>query len=860
MKRILILFAIICSVIAAKAQIGIGGGSSIVGRISGSVIDSVTKKPLDYATVSIFRSGGKAPINGVLTDEKGNFKLDGIHPGKYKITIVFVGYPAKTIDPIVTTPAKPDNNMGLIRIAPSSKLLKEVSVVGQAPLVESRIDKIVYNAEKDLTSAGGNATDVLQKVPLVNVDINGNVSIRGDQNVRVLINGKPSGAMSASLSDVLKTIPADQIKTIEVITSPSAKYDAEGTAGIINIVTKQKNVSGISGSVSGGIGTRQNNGNFNLNYNKNRFSLSANLGGNLTWPQTSLTTFDQTINTPAIPATATTAATAASDLHNYNTSSSTIKRYGAIGSINANYDFNSFNNIASTFRLNEGGFNTNGTGTYNQMNLLDNSLSQIYTGSTYSHNHFGGFDWSIDYTHKFKKEGHEISVSGQWSHSVTNTDYQNRFTAINPNQNGDNDGTNNEYTLQLDYTLPISKVLKLEAGGKTIQRRINSNYDIFSTNYTGGDVVRDSLNSNLYDYNQNVYAGYAVLTFTLPKNYSILAGSRLEYTAIKGDPQDPYQSQRSALYQVLEPFTSDYYTYIPSLTLQKKIGASNTIKLSYSKRIQRPSLTFLNPFINRSNEENQTVGNPHLGPETSSTVELNYNTFIKSSVLNFSVYYKHTNNLVEGIALPITDVINKDTIHGTRTTYTNVGNNNSIGASFFGSVNPIKILTIRTSVNVFTYDPNPTGASAAQASQTGTYFQYSLFGSGSLTFNSGLVMELFGFENSPRRTIQGTNPSFGIYAFGIRKQFNNKRSSIGLNTVQPFSKYKYFDQSISSPIFSQTSSTAFPFRSFGITFSHSFGKLSFSNPQQPKKGVNNDDLKQGDQGGQQGGGPPTGNN
>ncbi|MDB5143792.1 MAG: TonB-dependent receptor, partial [Mucilaginibacter sp.] len=231
MKRLLILITIFCSVLSAKAQLGgVGGGSSMVGKISGTLVDSISKKPLDYASVSIFRSGGKSPLNGVLTDEKGGFKIDGIHPGTYKIRISYVGCPDKFVDGIITTDSKPDKNMGVIIVAPSSRALAEVAITGAAPLIENKIDKIVYNAEKDLTSAGGNATDVLQKVPLVAVDINGNVSLRGDQNVRVLINGKPSGATSASLSDVLKTIPADQIKSIEVITSPSAKYDAEGSA------------------------------------------------------------------------------------------------------------------------------------------------------------------------------------------------------------------------------------------------------------------------------------------------------------------------------------------------------------------------------------------------------------------------------------------------------------------------------------------------------------------------------------------------------------------------------------------------------------------------------------------------------
>ncbi|RYD94894.1 MAG: TonB-dependent receptor [Sphingobacteriales bacterium] len=712
MKRFQLIVLFFCfSFITAKAQVGLGGGGpSIVGRISGTVVDSITKKPLDYATVSIYRSGGKAPINGVLTNEKGEFKLDNVKAGAYKIGVSFIGYPTKFIDPVTTTLSKPDLNIGTVVVAPSAQALKEVQITGQAPLIENRIDKIVYNAEKDLTAAGGNVTDILRKVPLISVDMDGNVSVRGDQNIRVLINGKPSGAMAASVADALRTIPADQVKSVEVITSPSAKYDAEGSAGIINIITKQKNMSGVSGSVSGGVGTRQNNGNANINFNKNRLSLTVNAGGNFTWPQTSNTEFYQNL--------------ISRNIINDNTSANTVKRYGTISSATLNYDINNYNNISSTFRFNQGGFDLDGDSHNRQIDATAGT-DILYRGITSSKTTFGGFDWSADYTHKFKKEGHEFTVSGQWSHSLIKNDYLYRYEDVNPNQRGDNDGINNEYTVQGDYTLPISKVLKLEAGGKGIFRRLSSDYNIFNGGLTGlnanpDNFALDLLNSNDYKYDQSVYAGYSVLNFTLSENYSLLTGIRYEHTAVDGAPLDNANP-------ALVPFSASYNTFIPSLTIQRKISQSQTIKLSYSKRIQRPSLQFLNPYINRSNIFNQQEGNPELSPEISQTVELNYNTFIKSSVINVSLYYKHTGNLIEGIAKTITDDIDGEPVPVIRTTYQNVGNNKSWGASFFGSINPFKPLTIRGSINAYTYSPVPSGVFIADASNTGTYVMLNAF-------------------------------------------------------------------------------------------------------------------------------------
>ena len=370
---------------------------------------------------------------------------------------------------------------------------------------------------------------------------------------------------------------------------------------------------------------------------------------------------------------------------------------------------------------------------------------------------------------------------------------------------------------------------------------MSSTSDNFLYDYVNRDFNFDPINSNVYDYNQDVFAGYSVFTITLPKKYTILVGARDENTNIHGDPQNAVQA--------LTPFNQDYNTFVPSLTVQKQLTATQTIKLAYSKRITRPSLQFLNPFLNQSNILAQTQGNPTLSPEISQTVEFDYNSFIKTSILNLSVYYKHTDNLIEGIATPIPNlIVNGVSQAGTLTVYENVGNNNSIGGSFFGTINPIKILTIIANLNAYTYNPAPSGGFAQFQSQSGTYVQYGGFLRASLTLPKNLVAETFAFGSSSRRTIQGTQPSFSIFGVGVKKQFMEKRLSVGLNAIDPFDKYKDFNSSLKSPGFTQTSSFQLPFRSFGVTFSYSFGKLSFSNPQQTKKGINNDDTKQGDSG------------
>jgi hypothetical protein len=268
------------------------GGLFITGKITGTVLDTSSNVPVEFATVVLKDAKTDKEVNGTLTDADGNFKLTEIPTGTYTLVLSFIGYETKTVSGIELTPRKPDEDLGVIYMSSTSVTLEEVEVKGEASAFENRIDKLVYNADKDITTLGGDATDVLQRVPLLSVDVEGNVSLRGSSNIQVLINGKPSTIFtSGDLANALRTIPADQIKSVEVITTPSAKYDGEGTAGIINIITKKKSIDGFTGSVSLSAGTRTNRGSLNLNYAKGRFGLNFNGSGWYNIPRKSFTEF-----------------------------------------------------------------------------------------------------------------------------------------------------------------------------------------------------------------------------------------------------------------------------------------------------------------------------------------------------------------------------------------------------------------------------------------------------------------------------------------------------------------------------------------------------------------------------------------
>lgn len=801
--------------------------NTLVGKITATVIDSATKKPVEYATIALGKTGQTKSINGSLADGKGFFKIENVKAGKYRLTVSFIGYHTKIIDPVETTLSKPDLNLGEIVLSPSNRMLNEVTVTGQANLVENKIDKIVYNAEKDVAIAGGNSTDVLRKVPLLSVDYDGNLSLRGSNNVKVLINGKPSGTMAGNMADALKAIPADQIKSVEVITSPSAKYDAEGTSGIVNIITKKTNLEGISGSVNAGVGTRQNSGNANLSVKKGRLTLSGNAGGYYSWPQTSKLDFNKTSTDQSVILT--------------QQGESTTERLATNGSLGADYDINNYNSISSSLKLNWFEFSVDGTN-FNS-NKFANILSQ-FNRNTDNKTKVIGYDWNNDYTHKFKKEGQEISFAFQFTNSNLDNNYNSDF--LFPSGSGVQDSTelgvseavNKEKTFQIDYTHPFKKVV-WEVGVKSIFRDItnDSGVDVY---FPSSNTTTSNPNRNyIYNYNQDVYAGYSTFGFTLAKKYGVKAGVRFEGTSING-------SANSA--SVIQPIDNDYHNVTPSFVVSRSFKNFQTVKFSYNQRIQRPSLFYLNPFRNSSDPLNASEGNPQLSPEISDNFELNYSTFIKTTIINASVYYRKTSDVIESVVSNYTTESGKP---GSLTTYQNVGANNSFGFNFFGSINPVKPLTLRANLNVNSYDIKLNSQNEGIAGQGDkTYFMYNAFASATYLFPKGFTLETFLITNSPRRTFQGKNPSFNMWNLGVKKELFNKKGSVGISIIDPFNERKNFKTEINTADFSQRSNFSIPFRSVGVNFSWRFGSLKVSN--KPKRGVKNDDLKQGESGGQGG--------
>jgi outer membrane receptor protein involved in Fe transport len=789
--------------------------------ITGAIIDSLSGKPVDYATVAVTDQITGKIVSGSMADAGGKFTIDKLPAGTYTLKITFIGYTDKTITNLKIYEGA-SIKLGKILLKPSSTALKEVKVTAQKALIEEKIDRTVYNAENDLTTRGGDATDVMKRVPMVSVDMDGNVSVRGSSNIKVLINGKPSAMMSASVSDALKQIPADLIKSVEVITSPSAKYDAEGSGGILNIVLKQNTLEGLSLNVNAGAGTRGSDLGLNGGYKVGKLNFS--LGG---FGRGSYNTPGEFTNSQTITSLTT------SDV-NLTTQSATTKNKSLMGRYNFGVDYDINKQSSLSLGIVVGANNR----PINQNNLFtQNYLNNVLTGSTLQNNNITNssnqFDATLTYTLTGKKPEREFSFLAGYSQN----DRDNNFESVFLNQdnlitNGVkniNNSLNKEFTLEADYQTPTFKNQLLEFGTKNILRKVNSDYAYFSAaDATLNYLPLSSVNlSNAFSYRQNVTSGYLSYTIALPKNYTVKAGARYEYTSINAD------FQTGSTVDI-----PNYGVLVPSFNIAKKFDGGDMIKLGYNRRIQRPSLEFLNPNIQASNPLNITVGNPSLQPEFTNNFELAYSTHIKNNSFNASLFMRNTNDAIQTIRSSSGDTV--------RTSYQNLGKQNAYGMSLSLNLSPINKLSINGGVdfyhlNLDNQDPDP----VFHASNSGWVANFRLFGSYDLSDKYSL--QAFTFRRSNQIQLQGYQGGFGVYNLSINRYFNGKKGSIGIGGDNFLTNGYLIPTVVNSGNISQNAVNVNYIRSFEIKFSYKFGGLT-NKPKKPKKTINNDDLKQDNSG------------
>jgi outer membrane receptor protein involved in Fe transport len=779
--------------------------------ISGKVFDKSTNGPLEYATITLISKPSGKVITGTVANVKGAFAISNVPLDTYMLNIEFIGYEKTTLDNVSLTSSKHSVALGTVFLSPSMQSLQSVTIVGDKPIVENKIDKIVYNVSNDITSQGGAAIDVLKKVPQVTVDIDGNVELQGNSNIRFLINGKPSSVFGNSLADALASIPASQIKSVEAITNPGAKYDSQGTGGIINIILYDNKMQGVNGNINLSAGSRLENGSLNLNIRHNNFGINAFFSGNaalkseLPYSQNRF-------------ATDTSAKTITNMLQ---TSRTDFIRNGFRSGVG--FDWNITKNDIITGSLGYNHFGNSNQGLINQEELtsdyLSNPISDIFSlRNSDSRSRTGSIDYSLDYKKKFKKEGQELEISYDASNGkpystyIQSQSYEGQAIPFS-GSSSTNPGTDNEINLSIDYAHPVNKNFLIETGAKMVNENITSIADVSVFNPSNDQFIPDPFQSYHFNYTMKVYAGYLSTNFKLVNWLNVKAGARYEYTDVSIDfPNNTIPS---------------YGTFVPSVVLSHDFNKGQSLKLAYGKRIERPEYRDLNPFINLSDPYNITTGNPLLKPEIGNNLELGYsNTFKKGGNIYISLIERiNTSDLKPVTTFYPTYLIGDSTYTNVSVTNRqNIGEEYNTGISASGSYPITTKLNLRGNLMVtHRYTVNNTGI-GDQSSGLRVRFNMNA----TYQLPKDLVFELFGFYSSATQNIQGKTPQFFMYTFALRKLFWDKKASFGFTASNPFNKYVRQLSTISAESYTSTNIRLMPLRSFGISFMYKFGKMEFS--------------------------------
>ncbi|WP_223650516.1 TonB-dependent receptor domain-containing protein [Hymenobacter psoromatis] len=799
---------------------------SATGALTGTVLDSLSRQPVAYATVVLLPATGDKPITGVAADDQGKFSLTKLAAGTFRLRASYVGYGTRTRTVTVGVGA---TEVGALRLPVAAQALAEAVIVGQRPVVEVRPDRIVYNADQDASNAGGTAQDVLRKAPLLAVDGDGNVKMRGSGNFKVLVNNKPSPTLAKNLAEALKSIPADQIKSVEVITTPSAKYDGEGTAGIINIILKKGVDQGLNGRIGASGGNRNYGLNSALNFRKGKvnFTSSANVGG---WYNPGEFSRERINFTPAGNDTL---------RQRSNNSNKGNWTYGTVGLDYDPAEHHSFS-LAGAVDGYRGSSTQNLFSQDKASFPVSNPLYFRNTKSLFSGLNVEG---TGTYTRTFATARKEWSVLGQYAlnngtFGYDFDQYSNSYLPLEQSQadyrehsRGRTPG--HEVTFQTDFTQPFGDKRTLEIGAKAIFRRTASVANV-DTLYSAqsADFTTSRRRATDFSYAQDVQAAYATYGFGVGKKVNISLGGRVERTSIAAD----FRTNNSG-------FNRSYVTPLPNGNVRYAFSDATSLRAAYSRRITRPFIDYLNPFVDRSDAKNINFGNPDLSPELTDSYELSYNTNIKTMSINASLSARHTGNAIEQVRFlttnPLTPlppgVLPDPSV--TVQTFANVAANTFYQFNVYLSAKPSPKWDLSAGPDVqYIVRRSPSLNASNQGFMVGTNFN------SSYKVTKTFTVQGFVYASTRSPEIQGTGPANLYYQMGVKKTVLKEKADLVLNFGSPFNRYWPYRTTTNTQFFTENSENRSFQRSFRLSFAYRFGQAGQG---KQRKAIENNDTKGG---------------
>jgi len=731
-----------------------------IGQVFGTVSDSSTKKPAEFASVALLRVRDSVPVAGALTDEKGNFSITEVPFGRFILRISSIGFANYSSAPMAITPNALKVDLGRILIRSNVKRLKEVEVAGEKSEYVNSLDRKVYNLDKNIVNTGGTATEVLRNIPSVTVDIDGNISLRGSGNVNVLIDGKPSGLTGSTRQAVLQQIPASSIERIEVITNPSAKYDADGMAGIINIVTKKDKLKGLNANVSVGVGTNE------------KYNVAA--GGNYRTQKVNLYTNYSYRHEKRASTGESTRENYYGDSLSYNLSQSHGTGLSNAHVLKGGLDFYQSPyttlgaSVTASFRKESRPEYVN----YQDLNAAKEQTDS-YIRENEDHGDNTSVDGSLDFRKTFRKNKGEWTASAAYSQGTRlSDDTYNSFTDFHVpvlTEYTSNTTYNSIQTFQTDYSLPLGEVSKLETGWKSIIRNIDAETNGSDYFPSTGVFVSDPRYIDHFIYDEQIHAGYLIYTGHFQK-FDYQAGVRGE---------DYMNSGKSSTTMV--DFHNLYLNIYPSGFLKYNFSKTSQAQASYSRRVNRPESRTLNPFVDYSDSLNLRKGNPEIKPEYIDSYELSYLKEFEKHSVNITFYYRYTRDMITRYRTL------DQTTNITTSTFINFSSSQNTGAEVVIKNQLGDFVNVMTSANVY---QNKINGSNVEAELQGASTNWNARSTVNVKLTVNTSFQLSGMYMAPVVQPQGSFRGMSGVDAGIRQELWKGKASLSLNVNDIFNTRK----------------------------------------------------------------------